>query len=132
MATKKINFKQLSKELNNISKGIDKSTKDMMNTYALSLQKDIIERSPVDKGTYKGSHRITVGYPSKYYNVDNKDAITQATLSLSNRKAKDPIFIQTNLPYSRRLEDGYSKKAPNGIYSKALEEVEPPKFKLKK
>ncbi|MBK2026956.1 HK97 gp10 family phage protein [Allofrancisella guangzhouensis] len=129
---KNINFKQLAKELDKLSKSIDVSTKDMMNTYALSLQKDIIERSPVDKGLYRGSHMITIGYPSNYYSVDQKDNISQSVVSLSNRKTKDSIYIQTNLPYSVKIEKGYSKQAPDGVYSQALEEVKPPKFKLKK
>jgi hypothetical protein len=75
-------------------------------------------RSPVDTGRFRGNWQF------------GKDAIpsgtvptTDASGALANQQALRAltapvggiVYFANNLPYARRLEDGYSRQAPQGM-----------------
>lgn len=83
----------------------------------------IVHRSPVDTGQYRSNHILSIGKPD--YSVEYKpDKKGIRTLRLGMSVLKDiplgkfpSVFIQNNLPYGLRLENGWSKQAPNGVYA---------------
>lgn len=91
--------------------------------FALVCLSRIIRLSPVDSGRYRGSHVLSVGKES--YEVSSvPDRYGGVTLQAGEAKlrgiakgAMPRIFIQTNLPYAQRLENGWSKQAPAGVYA---------------
>ncbi|KLT73255.1 hypothetical protein PL75_03245 [Neisseria arctica] len=91
--------------------------------FAITCFRSIVFNSPVDQGRFKGSHIISVGNPD--YTVttalDKAGSITfQAGVAVINSVPVGgikKIYIQTNLPYATRLENGWSKQAANGIYA---------------
>lgn len=95
-----------------------------MAAYALN---QIISRSPVSSGAYRGNHRVTVNSENHSYDLTHVDKTGQMTLTEGLRiigQVRQPfgrIVIQNNLPYGEALEDGYSKQAPAGVYSVATE-----------
>lgn len=73
---------------------------------------NVIALSPVDTGRYKGAHHISTGSPSyamsgaQWVNIPKGEFAT--------------VFIQNNLPYCERLENGHSQQAPTGVYGNAF------------
>ncbi|QHF03338.1 HK97 gp10 family phage protein [Pseudomonas asturiensis] len=93
---------------------------------AMALLGEIILRSPVDTGRFRGNTTVTVGSPV-FSNTADVDKNGSATLSkgqqaLSGLKPYSIIYIQNNLPYAERLENGHSKQAPGpaGIFGLAF------------
>lgn len=72
--------------------------------------------SPVDSGRYRGAHHISQGAPS--YAMSGATSISVQAGDYRN------IYIQNNLPYSERIENGWSKQAPSGVYGNAVNSVE--------
>ncbi|WP_424034454.1 hypothetical protein [Neisseria bacilliformis] len=91
--------------------------------FALTCLNTVVLRSPVDTGRFRGSHIVSAGSPD--------DAVTDAadktgTMTLDAGAAVirgvpkgsfPPLYIQTNLPYAARLENGWSKQAADGVYA---------------
>lgn len=91
-------------------------------TYLLTR---IIQRSPVDSGAFRGNHRVSVGVIDEESSKSVTDKTGNRTISAgisaaSAAKALDSIYVQNNLPYAERLENGYSGQAPQGVYALSL------------
>lgn len=89
---------------------------------AMALLGEIVLRSPVDTGRFRGNTMVTIGAPV-FANIDVLDKTGGATIAagqavLSGLKPYTVIYIQNNLPYAERLENGHSKQAPgpNAIF----------------
>ncbi|MEX6158890.1 MULTISPECIES: hypothetical protein [Providencia] len=100
---------------------------EMKRTAGAMLQA-VIFGSPVDKGTFRGNHRVTEGSADRGYDVSQVDKSGNETLQLgvstiTNSKPFTTLYIQNNLPYSVSLEQGHSRQAPKGVYSVAFETV---------
>lgn len=81
----------------------------------------VIVRSPVDQGAFRGNHKVSVNNPDTTYDKNLKDSQGNKTLLSESEKLKqlklgDTVYIQNNLPYAVRLENGHSQQAPLGIY----------------
>ena len=81
----------------------------------------VVMQSPVDEGTYRGNHRISINAPDG--NWDNTHDVS-GVLTMnkgygvsSKSKLGDLVYIQNNLPYAMALEVGHSQQAPHGVYS---------------
>lgn len=89
---------------------------------AMALLGEIVMRSPVDTGRFRGNTMVSIGAPV-FANTDKVDKDGSATISaglaaLTGLKPYSVIYIQNNLPYAERLENGHSKQAPgkNAIF----------------
>ncbi len=102
---------------------------------AMALLNEIVLRSPVGNpdlwkrppppgyagGRFRGSHIVSIGEP--VYTVTTKidpagaETISRGANQLSGLEPFTTVFIQTNLPYAERLEDGHSTQRPEGIYA---------------
>lgn len=76
----------------------------------------LVDSSPVDTGAYRASHIISIGTADMGVRGPetnpNQDAAIQAVkINLGNL-----VYIQNNLPYAERLENGWSQQAGQGIY----------------
>ena len=102
----------LKKELNRVYRG-----------FAITCLRNIVARSPVNSGRYRGSHILTIANPS--YQVGQfEDKVGAQTLQAGITTLNGvpvgqfpPIFIQTNLPYALRIENGWSQQAAQGVYA---------------
>jgi hypothetical protein len=91
---------------------------------AMALLGEIVLRSPVDTGRFRGNTTVSIGAPV-FSNSDKVDKSGSATISAGNAalnglKPYSVIYIQNNLPYAERLENGHSKQAPNGVFGLAF------------
>ncbi|MFJ4454385.1 HK97 gp10 family phage protein [Pseudomonas sp. NPDC089392] len=94
---------------------------------AMALLGEVIQRSPVDTGRFRGNHTVSIGAPvlTDSPNLDKSGGATQAAgqTVLQGLKPYTVIYLQNNLPYAERLENGHSKQAPNGVYGLAFTSV---------
>lgn len=95
---------------------------------SLELFSRVILKTPVDTGRARGNWQVAVGnVPSGTLELEDKSGsatISAATASAAGLRAGDVIFLVNNLPYIRRLEDGYSKKAPAGMVGLSIQEFQ--------
>lgn len=89
---------------------------------AITVLNNLQLLSPVLSGRYRANHTVSFGSPDYRY-TDNKDGMSLAFSAINSLtpSALPVVYIQNNLPYAERLENGWSKQAPSGIYSLAYE-----------
>lgn len=117
---------------------IDEEVSKRVRTIALALLNEVIERSPVGNpdlwksppppgyvgGRFRGSHIVSIGAPvytvTTSVDPSGSDTRSKGLAALSGLEPYTQIFIQTNLPYAERLEQGHSGQAPDGLYELAF------------
>ncbi|AOA58215.1 hypothetical protein [Acinetobacter larvae] len=87
----------------------------------------VILASPVDEGGFRCNHRVTVNQTTTETVPSNGNKAPKGTLDqqtfndgakeILQAKIGDTVYIQNNLPYALRLENGWSQQAPSGIYA---------------
>jgi hypothetical protein len=119
-----------SKALTELGKAYEKDVGAIIRWTVLKVFRNIVKRSPVLTGTYRGSHAISNIEPvlndvTGAQNVKKgkglKVPVPEATWIW--KVGDGNIWIYNNLPYAERLENGWSKQAPAGVYRLALREV---------
>ena len=91
---------------------------------AMAMLNEITLRSPVDTGRFRGNNIVSIGAPvfSQSANVDPTGSAT-ISAGLNAVTGLEPftvVYIQNNLPYAERLENGWSDQAPGGVYGLAF------------
>jgi hypothetical protein len=78
-------------------------------------------------GLFKASHFVSIDTPSDFQPLrpDPNGVATMNRGVSTIERAPDfcRIYIQSNLPYSLRLEQGHSTQAPTGVYANAFNGV---------
>ncbi|KYQ84261.1 hypothetical protein AWW72_10185 [Acinetobacter sp. NRRL B-65365] len=77
----------------------------------------LVVSSPVDTGTYRASHIVSIGSVDMGVREPEVNANQDAAIQAVKIKLGNLVYIQNNLPYAERLENGWSDQAPQGIYS---------------
>ncbi|MCO8058061.1 hypothetical protein [Acinetobacter towneri] len=87
----------------------------------------VIMASPVMDGAFRSNHRVTVNKTTNETVPSNGNKAPKGTLDqqvfaegagqILQAKLGDNVYIQNNLPYALRLENGHSQQAENGIYA---------------
>lgn len=100
---------------------VDEALTQRVRVIAMAMLNEIVLKSPVDTGRFRGNNIVSVGAPV-YTSTDNvdKSGVETIRLGLSAMSGLEPytqVFIQNNLPYAGALEDGHSKQAPGGVYA---------------
>ncbi|CAM3120591.1 hypothetical protein SAMN04490207_6219 [Pseudomonas gessardii] len=100
---------------------IEEQLTQRVRVIAMAMLNEIVLRSPVDTGRFRGNNIVSIGSPVYTITAD-VDPSGGATINrgLSVMTGLEPftqVFIQNNLPYAVPLEDGHSKQAPAGIYA---------------
>ena len=76
-----------------------------------TLWNNVNIKSPILTGRYRSSHCMVQGQPGY---------ATVGTGFVSPPNGLPTMSIYTALPYSERLENGWSGQAPSGVYQNAL------------
>jgi hypothetical protein len=84
-------------------------------------------KSPVDTGQFKSNWLVSVGRldPSTQEGAGSAFA-AKSSAALSAYAAAEgfpAIYLQNNLKYAGRLEDGYSRQAPSGMVALTVAEL---------
>ena len=95
---------------------------------ALEMFRKIILKSPVDTGRFRGNWQLAIGsVPEGTLELDDKTGaatIAKGAATALGINAGDTIYFANNLPYARRLEEGYSQQAPNGMVALTIQEFQ--------
>lgn len=104
---------------------------------ALDGYSGVMLKSPVDTGRFRGSWRVAINQTDRSVSPPRTqtDLKHGASLNAEERartnliletKASDVIVISNNLPYAKRLEDGWSAQTnnqPGGILALTVQEL---------
>jgi len=86
---------------------------------AVLASQSIVSMSPVDTGRFRANWNYSVGAPDESTSlwVDPTGGLTIRKIIAQSRGAKAGyVYYLTNaLPYAQRLENGWSKQAPQGM-----------------
>ncbi len=96
----------------------------------------VVMHSPVDEGSFRASHRVSINQQDMTFNESEKDKNGTSTINkgeavISRLVPYSTVYIQTNAPYATKIEygnftdkpetpkttGGYSRQAPQGVYS---------------
>lgn len=113
----------------NFSFRILKDADSLTKKITAAMLQQVVMRSPVDTGAFRGNHRVMVGSPDFSYDRGQVDRaggnVLQKGLAIiaSGGGVGKIVYISNSLPYSVRLERGWSMQAPAGVYSLSFKSV---------
>lgn len=106
---------------------VEEALTQRVRVIALAMLNEIVLRSPVDTGRFRGNNIVSVGSPvyTSSVNVDptGSETIQQGVRVMTGLEPYTQVFIQNNLIYAVPLEDGHSQQAPAGIYAVSFNSV---------
>lgn len=106
---------------------VEEALTQRVRVIALAMLNEIVLRSPVDTGRFRGNNIVSVGAPvyTSSANVDptGSETIQRGVRVMTGLEPFTQVFIQNNLPYAVPLEDGHSQQAPAGIYAVSFNSV---------
>lgn len=99
---------------------------DFSKKVAGEILSQVVTRSPVDSGAYRGNHRVGVGSVDTTADKSQTEntAIQRgvATIQAGGGIGKI-VYISNSLPYATKIEFGHSMQAPNGVYALSFQSV---------
>jgi len=122
---------EFSKQLRDIAVLVNAELSQAIRKGVFDVFHSIIKRSPVDTGAYRASHGIANMEPAGDEEIvkGKKGEKISAEVALSKgsrwtwRVGDGDIYLFNNLPYAERIENGWSKQQPAGVYRVALVEI---------
>jgi len=112
----------------NFSFNVKADAEKLIKNIAADVAQGVVMATPVDTGAARGNWKVS-STPDTSYNNTTSDKSGQGALQKAfvfisqNAKLGSVIYIQNNLPYIERLEDGYSQQAPSGMLSTTMTAV---------
>ena len=85
---------------------------------ALVVDSVLVQTTPVDEGRARSNWNPSLNVPDGSIREPKQKKSIEPILD--SYKITDTILISNNLPYIKRLNDGYSKQAPAGFVDAAL------------
>lgn len=137
----------LANDIDKLGGEISQAASDHAVKTALTIVGDLVYHTPVDTSQALSNWDVTIGAPmddphgpyvaGKHGSTQQQSAaqaLNVAKETLKNKKPGEVIYIANNLPYIRRLNDGYSEQVPAGFIERAilLGRKTKAKFKLRK
>lgn len=86
-----------------------------MISLSLRIDQRLVLETPLRDGPARANWIVTVNKDTKKFdkkNISQGAALTQAKDALNNAKNFNKLYIQNNLPYIERLNEGHSQQAP--------------------
>ncbi|MCW2309724.1 HK97 gp10 family phage protein [Rhodobium gokarnense] len=95
---------------------------------AMETLSRVVLRTPVDSGRARGSWVVSLESPTDEVpaGVDPGGAATinRGSSIITGLHEPKVTYVQSNLPYINRLENGWSGQAPNGMVAVTVAEIE--------
>lgn len=92
---------------------------------ALQIYRSVVLKSPVDTGRFIANWNVSYGTPNYEITASTDTArATQEVNKVLGMEVGGVWFLSNGLPYARRLEYGYSSKAPSGMVRISVQEFE--------
>lgn len=129
-------LRSFEKRMQEVSSQVEENSKRLVRRVAIAVHMAVVQDTPVKTGRARANWRANIGSPAEgiYYYPRPKpaspegaaeEAISQGISEIlgSTLDYGTAIHITNNLPYIRRLNDGYSKQAPAGFVERAVVEA---------
>lgn len=100
---------------------------DLVHEVALQSLRGIVQMSPVDTGRFRGNWIVSVNSPNMSSTQEVKSpsqVIAEGDAALGASDKLPIVYIQNNLPYANRLENGWSKQAPSGMVAVTMARIQ--------
>lgn len=123
----------LADRMNKLAASLDQKASDTAVKAATAILKDLTTVTPVDTSQALSNWQVGLGgpvtnkippyFPGLGGSTADKSAaaaLRAGIAALQNKKPGVSIFISNNLPYIRRLNEGYSRQAPAGFVERAV------------
>lgn len=111
---------------NKFSLEVLKEADGLSKRIAGEMLQQVVMRSPVDSGAFRGNHRVGVGSvdttADKSQTENNALQRGLATIQSGGGLGKI-VHISNSLPYATKIEFGHSMQAPNGVYSLSFQSI---------
>lgn len=127
-----VNLLDLANRMQKLKERIPQAASDLASSVARVVQKDLVTVTPVDESTALSNWVLTTeepfalqldayvpGQQGSTREESGQLALAQGEQQLALKKPGDPIYITNNLPYIRRLNEGYSDQEPAGFVERA-------------
>lgn len=116
---------EFSKRIAEIATDVEEGADRLVRQVSLAIDAAVVLATPVDTGRARANWIASVGAPVLVPNMLATDltgsaAIAQAQEAVGSRRANDEVFIQNNVPYINRLNDGWSAQAPANFVERAV------------
>lgn len=119
------NFNSFFRDTNREIERLQVQQKQKAKEIVITAYSEVMQRSPVDKGNFKGNNLLTynskapanqtrINPKAKEDNSMHSDDVI--SLHAIKWRTGDQIYIQNNLVYANKLEAGYSPQATGGVY----------------
>lgn len=116
------NTAEFEAKIKEFQKKAQEKAEKQVKRICLNVLENVVQQTPVLTGCARGNWRISFGKePERVFEKDTKDPggnqtiSTGSSLILSNAKFGIRVNICNSAPYIQRLENGYSRQAPNGM-----------------
>lgn len=97
---------------------------DTRNSVAIQMYNSVVEKTPIDTGRARGNWHCSKGSPLSAVSERTADSpLSEEVAKISSTSGDDTIYIQNNLPYINRLENGWSGQAPQGMVRLTVQEI---------
>lgn len=122
--------KQFTLQLNKEIADTEEKIEDAIALIALDSLRGVVRKSPVDTGRFRGNWIVSKNAAnttsSQVTDKNGGQTITKGSGVIDTFKVDTDsrIIIQNNLPYANRLENGWSKQAPNGMVALTVAEMQ--------
>ena len=122
--------KQFTLQLNKEIADTEEKIEDAIALIALDSLRGVVRKSPVDTGRFRGNWIVSKNAAnttsSQVTDKNGGQTITKGSGVIDTFKMNTDsrIIIQNNLPYANRLENGWSKQAPNGMVALTVAEMQ--------
>jgi hypothetical protein len=101
----------------------DRRVTDLMRMATIEFFRTITISTPVDTGRARAGWTPSINVPSSYVPPEGKYGMP-AIPELGTVTVRDTIYITNNLPYIKRLNNGYSRQAPARFVESAAARVQ--------
>lgn len=96
----------------------------MVRKYAILASQAVIVATPVDTGRARANWQVSIGAPATaaLESTDAQGALerNKGIISAHRASAGQELYLQNNVAYIERLNQGWSAQAPAGFVEKAL------------
>jgi hypothetical protein len=123
----------LANDMDKLAGAVPNAASEHAKKVALTIVNDLAYHTPVDTSKALSNWIVTVGtstedkigphFPGKHGSTFSQSAaetVEAAKAVIATKQPGQSIFITNNLPYIRRLNEGYSQQVPAGFVERAL------------
>jgi len=129
-----------STDIKNFNKRVEKAATKIFRGSALEIFSKVILRTPVGNpskwkskppkgyagGRLRGNWMASINSPASAVTdkTDKSGRASMARAKTATQTARliDSIYLMNNLPYAKRVEDGWSQQAPEGMVKRTIAE----------